>query len=803
MPNYVTQMSKNSGGAYLVKDTAARQQISDEVTARETTIANVNAALHDLGNYTATNIISQLERIQISSSAGATNPGWVNATNRLSIRNFLYTYSDLMFGADNNDYEVLYWKSDASGKLIESSGWKKSITIPAGTYFYVTFRKANNAEYTIIEGQEHITVNDLKMNVYNLISPVGIKGYILSYLDHYQNGSPVGSGVWFAYSPTRLTTKELLYTDSEINILMNNNVNVIAIICDSNDTITSLSSWAKNAIIPANSYYHLSFALESNSFIDYDDVFQNAVINSDTSYKKLSEYMMYVKELINGKYNSINYYRKQFANVGHGVNVGSKIAFVTSTNRVSFPQIAYTPNKIIYRVAIEKINNFDVTGTIVDKHGIVISTFNWSKHIEIPANSYFVLTSRKTDNSDVTVSEIVDQLEVIEENFNQWQYIGKKTDDNENLISLYRDQISNVISGSDDARSSFPKNITIAMISDTHDDMMEIGNAIAISEGVSSIDGVLHLGDMDAGNAVSPSSVSPLVGYLQGLDFEKPFFPVMGNHDEQYTNEAGTVEKAVSDLIPTLNTANVYNSRGYGYYDFTAYNIRLIILNSFDYPSTKTDDNYDFVGDNILYQQAQVDFFVNALLTVPEDYTVIVASHWPESGTIINSIIDQHPGSHGITLDFRWEDADTKVGQGTYMSGHVMSDIINAYKNRTSIIKNYTAESATKTLSISVDADFSSANGEFAIWLTGHRHRACVARSDVGNYLIYVNDTSAITWPTANSDTPRKAGTASRDLITCLSIDSGNKIVNLIRIGAHINRFLDDSNMITLHYNEE
>ena len=40
MPNYVTQMSKDSGGAYLVKDTAARQQISDEVTTRESAIAN-------------------------------------------------------------------------------------------------------------------------------------------------------------------------------------------------------------------------------------------------------------------------------------------------------------------------------------------------------------------------------------------------------------------------------------------------------------------------------------------------------------------------------------------------------------------------------------------------------------------------------------------------------------------------------------------------------------------------------------------------------------------------------------------
>ena len=39
MPNYVTRMSKDSGEAYQVKDTGAREQISDEVTARESAIA--------------------------------------------------------------------------------------------------------------------------------------------------------------------------------------------------------------------------------------------------------------------------------------------------------------------------------------------------------------------------------------------------------------------------------------------------------------------------------------------------------------------------------------------------------------------------------------------------------------------------------------------------------------------------------------------------------------------------------------------------------------------------------------------
>lgn len=44
MPNYVTQMSKDSGGAYQVKDIGAREQISAEVTAREAAVAGEAAA---------------------------------------------------------------------------------------------------------------------------------------------------------------------------------------------------------------------------------------------------------------------------------------------------------------------------------------------------------------------------------------------------------------------------------------------------------------------------------------------------------------------------------------------------------------------------------------------------------------------------------------------------------------------------------------------------------------------------------------------------------------------------------------
>lgn len=278
----------------------------------------------------------------------------------------------------------------------------------------------------------------------------------------------------------------------------------------------------------------------------------------------------------------------------------------------------------------------------------------------------------------------------------------------------------------------------------------------------------------------------------------------MGNHDEQndvtpITN--ASVEYGVSTIMPYLNTASIYNARGYGYYDFSTYKIRMIILNSFDYPDTVLDDQFVFYEDYICWQEAQANFFVNTLLSTPADYTVIVCSHWCEAGTIDNTKIDQHFGASKIAHNNL-----TTVGDKTYMSDLVMSDIIAAYKNRTSLSKTYSYSKGTTSVQYTINADFANANGTFAIWLVGHRHLSGVARSSVGDYWIYVNDTSDCgtltgAWATDYTNMPRSRDSAdTRDLMTCLSVDTGNRLLKFTRIGAHINRFLDDENYLVLSY---
>lgn len=379
------------------------------------------------------------------------------------------------------------------------------------------------------------------------------------------------------------------------------------------------------------------------------------------------------------------------------------------------------------------------------------------------------------------------------------------------IFDKYAEQIANCICGADYYRGggilTGNKNLSIMMVSDTHFDYDANKNAIQLAEGMDSIDCIVHLGDVSSETATAKSGTNPFItSSVSPSELTKPLFVAMGNHDEQHKKESadyGTVAQGVARLLPNLNTASTYNNRGYGYYDFTAYNVRMILLNCFDYPDSVTGTDYDYYGDSILWQQDQIDFLVATLKTVPEGYTVIIASHYSELANIDNQKIDQHPGAKNIASIT----GNTQIGNATYMSDVVVSDIINAYKNKTALNKSYTYSNGTKSGNVVVDDTFASSYGDFAIWICGHRHKACIAKSSVGDYWVYVNDTSgcgsdANSWITAYSNQPRCAETNLRDLITVMSIDTANKYIKFTRIGAHINRFLDDDNLFLLYYGE-
>ena len=370
------------------------------------------------------------------------------------------------------------------------------------------------------------------------------------------------------------------------------------------------------------------------------------------------------------------------------------------------------------------------------------------------------------------------------------------------LLAKYDDQITNVYAGADAYRGELytgvpRKNFALLMMTDTHGDTERIENAIAILNACDAIEAAIHLGDVEYygyGGGDAPNAVSAFA------EAKKPVFAVLGNHDsrERIWREC-TVEQATQALLKPINTGAVYSGRGYGYQDFDTYGIRLILLNCYDFPDDRNAEGFFYYGDHIIYLQDQISWLVSALSSTPDDYTVIIAEHSGDPVLVDQSVTPQHIGAAGVSNTTEWRQS------GTYMDGTIVADIVDAFINRTSLYRSYAIVPAGNESDVSVSADFSSrSDSRFACYIRGHVH--CQGIGHIAAHpdqVAYINDSSALfsggnMWTSYTSFLPRAAGQKSEDLLTVLCVDTANRSLNFVRIGAHINMFGEDSGFI--HY---
>jgi hypothetical protein len=203
-----------------------------------------------------------------------------------------------------------------------------------------------------------------------------------------------------------------------------------------------------------------------------------------------------------------------------------------------------------------------------------------------------------------------------------------------------------------------------------------------------------------------------------------------------------------------------------------------------------------------MYLQEQIDWFVDTLESTPQDYTVIVASHYAEPTTLDQSVLDQHVGTAHVT------GLTSNRGSVGNMGDTIISDIIDAFQNKTTLTKSYTYTTQGSVTGVSVSADFTAIDAEFACHICGHVH--CQSIGHIENYpnqVAYFNDTSCCLandtssmWTTYWSLLPRNPEGASQDLLTILCVDTDNKMINLVRVGADRNIYGEDSSFINYTY---
>lgn len=369
------------------------------------------------------------------------------------------------------------------------------------------------------------------------------------------------------------------------------------------------------------------------------------------------------------------------------------------------------------------------------------------------------------------------------------------------IMTRCADQIENIAAGCASDRHTFgKKNFALLMFSDLHSDTERMKNAVELLNSCDMIDAAINLGD----TCGAEPSVSGFGNYVSITNnAKKPLLTVMGNHDERvYENTDITVEDCVGNFIALTDEAACYSERGYGYKDFDNYKIRIIVLNSFDYPNNQDSlGKYIYYGSQPMYLKAQIDWLIETLNSVPENYTVIVAAHITEPVQCDETKIPQHLST------INRPDANAVLGTCGFMSDTIISDIIEAYRNKALLNKSYTYSRQTANLTgIEVDADFSAASGDFACYICGHTHNQAIGKIyNHENQVVYFNDSSRglinnSSWTQAYSLIPRTIDGKGQDLVTILCVDTENKNLNFIRVGAHLSMYMEDYNMLNYPY---
>lgn len=239
-------------------------------------------------------------------------------------------------------------------------------------------------------------------------------------------------------------------------------------------------------------------------------------------------------------------------------------------------------------------------------------------------------------------------------------------------------------------------------------------------------------------------------------------------HDEVFNTFIAPMKEVWG--LPDLTT-------NYYYKDFATQKMRLISLYQYNVPlvEDETDSTkYKYDRNMLWYGQAQLDWLVNTLNTVPDGYKVIILMHQLEKDVVVDD-----------TDSTAFHDGETSTLYGDYVfSGKPTMEIVQAYIDRSALNKTYTPANTDKhpadLFTVTVNADFTNANGEFAHYLSGDVHvdfvgyakgtrqRHIILTACNTSYDCYVN-------PTASG--------AERSIVNLLGYDYKHGFIRLGRVG--------------------
>ena len=406
----------------------------------------------------------------------------------------------------------------------------------------------------------------------------------------------------------------------------------------------------------------------------------------------------------------------------------------------------------VYGVDNSKLNIlfFDANGYFnrTNDNSTVESCSGYAKTVEVPSGvAYVSMSFLIGSGASVTINDKKVWEEKALSNLTASGHAILKLQDKSKSAAEYnkdkQSMITSLCRHRPEGSGKWPvKHFVIAQITDTHADNQLVKRAVEFlnSEEFDDIDCLINTGDIqhyqftpDPTNTDKKKRIEDQYAVefnkVMNIPFAKKAFTCLGNHDVHKSTSREEVYNrfmkpmvdcgALSLISNTKPDNNIKQNETWYFVDFATYKVRLIVLNDFD-------PLYDGVHNEALYvtrySPAQIQFLIAKLQSVPEDYTVIVADHFlPTRGeTYQGSIIDSEWNSKA---------AGTAVAstQQSLFTGDVnpVVDILAAYKAKGALSKTYDYSDANVQQalgSITVDVDFSSAEGTFGFVLNGHAH---------------------------------------------------------------------------------
>lgn len=336
------------------------------------------------------------------------------------------------------------------------------------------------------------------------------------------------------------------------------------------------------------------------------------------------------------------------------------------------------------------------------------------------------------------------------------------------------------------------RNFTMLVTTDVHAVTEQMQSAIDYINQIDPIMCGCCLGDMAAGNYAQTDGTWYTGRVNQST---KPFYTVIGNHDGGNSTDA-SISATVADtfnkwILPTVSKIGISNLNVPYYKIDTDYNITLIVLNNYDVPDTKVDSNFAVSRGAEVLSQAQIDWFLQALDSVPESNHLLVMMHsYPYANVAVESNFSQV--------------GKRPTGNTMPAYAEIVPDIINAWVSRTVLNKQYEPQISTEYLNtVTVNHSFEARSAsQFVCYLVGHTHKDIIAKSSVYNNqnIICLTDTAGDTWQNEGSDLPRVVGEKSQDAITVIGVDTNNKLIKLVRVGSNVTTNMVNRTMTAIAY---